>query len=361
VNTINTPRLEIDLDKIRHNTSGLIHRFQDLGISITGVTKASLGSPEIARAMLSGGVKAIGDSRIENIQRMKNAGINAPFILLRSPQISRVDDVVRFADISLNSELAVIEQLSAAAQRLGKRHRIILMVELGDLREGISPLDIDNFVDKCLKFSHLDIEGIGTNLTCFSGVKPDDRNMAKLGAIADRLQTRFGLNLVTISGGNSATLNWLFNTRSQIKFNNLRLGESILLGRETLYQESITDLHQDAITLVTSVIESQVKPSMPRGDMVKNAFGVKPVFEQRGDMLRCILDVGQQDVQLDGIQSLNPNISIVGASSDHLVVDASLSPLSVGSELKFSLNYAALLAAMTSPFVKRLYLGKTDP
>jgi len=350
-----TPRLEIDLYKIRHNAAFLTKKLKTLGISITGVTKASLGSPEIAKAMLSGGVSSIGDSRIENIQRMKESGVDATFILLRSPQISRVDDVVQYADISLNSELVVIEHLSAAAQRLGKRHRVILMLELGDLRDGIPPSKIEHFVAQCLKFSHIDIEGIGTNLTCLSGVEPDDENMAKLASIVNKLELQFGLDLATISGGNSATLHWVSNTNGPIHINNLRLGESILLGRETLFREPIVGLYQDAITLVTSVIESQVKPSMPYGKVGQNAFGLEPEFEELGEILRCILDIGQQDVHLDGIKPINPQITILGASSDHLVVNASLVPVSVGSELKFSLNYAALLTAMTSPFVKRNY------
>ena len=48
------PRLEIDLEKIHHNASTLVKRLRLRGISVTGVTKATLGSPEIAGVFASG-------------------------------------------------------------------------------------------------------------------------------------------------------------------------------------------------------------------------------------------------------------------------------------------------------------------
>ena len=47
-----------------------------------------------------------------------------------------------------------------------------------------------------------------------------------------------------------------------------------------------------------------------------------------------------------------PGVAIVGASSDHLVVEAEW-PLLVGEELRFQPGYSALLRAMTSPFVQK--------
>ena len=111
------PRLEIDLDKIFHNARTLVERLADRGISVTGVTKATLGSPEIAATMLSAGVSAIGDSRIENIEAMRRAGVAAPMTLIRAPMLSQVNEVVKNSDLSLNTELEVIRELSHAAQR----------------------------------------------------------------------------------------------------------------------------------------------------------------------------------------------------------------------------------------------------
>ena len=189
------PRLEIDLDKIHHNARTLVERLAERGISVTGVTKATLGSPEIAGALLRAGVSALGDSRIENIEAMRRARVPASMTLIRSPMLSQVDRVVAHADVSFNTELDVISKLSSAAQKARRTHGIVLMVELGDLREGIMPGDLENTVRETLRFPNIALEGIGTNLACRSGVSPDARNMAELSALADSIEATFGLTL----------------------------------------------------------------------------------------------------------------------------------------------------------------------
>lgn len=354
-----TPRLEIDLNKIRHNSALLTEKLGARGVSIIGVTKVALGDPSVARAMLAGGIRALGDSRINNIRRMRHAGINAEFTLLRSPQLSRVDEVVKYADISLNSELEVISQLSEAAQRQRCTHRILLMVELGDLREGIPLAELDQVVEQCLALPNIIIEGIGTNLTCLSGVKPDSLNMGRLSQAAKRIRGKYGLALPRVSGGNSSSLSWLCNSDQTGAINNLRLGEAILLGCDPLNRQALPGMYQNAVTLVAEVIEAKIKPSVPEGQLVQNAFGEFPEFIERGDIQRSILDLGQQDIQLEGITPELTDLEILGASSDHLVVDSSYHPQHVGDQLRFRLSYSALLAAMTSPFVEKIFVGQT--
>jgi len=354
-----SPRLEINLTRLRHNAAQLCDRLGGRGIALTGVTKVTLGEPRVARALLAGGLTSLGDSRIENIRRLREAGIDAELMLLRSPQLSRIDEVVRWADISLNSELAVIRQLSEAAGRLQRNHRIVLMVELGDLREGIPLAELEAVVEQCLHLPHIELAGIGTNLTCLNGVQPDTTNMGQLSAAAQQLEQRFGLSLSIVSGGNSATLDWLHHNPDAGQINHLRLGEAIMLGRETLHGEPISGLYQDAFTLVAEVIEARKKPSVPTGHCGPNAFGQVPVIAERGEIQRSILSMGQQDIQLNGLTPAYPGFDILGASSDHLVLDSSRCPLRVGDEVRFHLNYSALLAAMTSPYVARHYIGES--
>jgi predicted amino acid racemase len=261
------PRLEIDLAKIHHNARTLVELLADRGISITGVTKASLGSPEIAGALLRAGVSGLGDSRIENIEAMRLAGVSSPMTLIRSPMLSQADRVVTHADVSFNTEIDVISALSSAAQEVGRTHAIVLMVELGDLREGIMPGDLENIVRETLRFPNIALKGIGTNLACRSGVSPDAKNMAELSALADSIDATFGSmlgpTLDIVSGGNSGNLQWALSGADTGRINDLRLGESLLLGRETLHRQPIDGLHTDAITLIAEVIESKVKPSQP--------------------------------------------------------------------------------------------------
>lgn len=353
------PRLEIDLQKIEHNARTLVRLLAARGISVTGITKATLGSAEIAGALLSAGVRALGDSRIENIAAMRQAGIRAPMVLIRSPMLSQAQLVVAHADVSLNTELDVMSKLSSAAQEARVTHGVVVMIELGDLREGIMPADLDSTVRQILRFPNISLKGIGTNLACRSGVSPDTAKMSELSSLATLIEATFGLSLATISGGNSANIGWATSGAETGRINDLRLGEAILLGRETLHRQPIEGLHLDAITLVAEVIESKVKPSLPWGAIAQTAFGEKSPATDRGDIFQTILAIGEQDTDPSGL-SAPPGIEMLGSSSDHLVVSGP-SLVSVGSKVRFQLNYSAMLRAMTSPYVARTFSPSCAP
>lgn len=351
---IRAPRLEIDLDKIFHNAQTLVQRLGRRGISVTGVTKATLGSADVANELIRAGMSSLGDSRIETIESMRHANVASEMTLIRSPMISQAAQVVRFADVSCNTEVEVIRRLSAEARKAGHAHRVILMVELGDLREGIMPDDLIQAVRETLCLPNIVLEGIGTNLACRSGVSPGVNNMAKLTELAKLVEATTGQSLNVVSGGNSANLTWAFSGAATGRINNLRLGEAILLGREALQRLPIAGLYLDAITLVAEVIESNIKPTKPLGDIAQTAFGVQRATKDRGRVLQSILAIGRQDVDPDGLEAAN-GIRICDASSDHLVVESTDRALPIGAEVTFQLNYSAILRAMTSPFVGKLH------
>ena len=340
----------------------LVGSLAERGISVTGVTKATLGSPEIARAWLRAGVGGIGDSRVQNLQALRLAAIAARLTLIRSPMLTQVDLAIEVADVSLNTEIAIIRALSTAAVRAGRLHGIVLMVELGDLREGIMPLDLEGVARETLQLPNLTLDGIGTNLACRSGTSPDAANMGQLTALAGSIERTFVIKLSTISGGNSANLDWAFSGADVGRVNDLRLGEALLLGREPLHRQAIVGLHTDAITLVAEVIESKRKPSLPWGHLAQNASGVTLRHERRdergGETLQAILAIGEQDTDCAAIIS-PPGVDIIGASSDHLVVDCGPTLLPVGAEVRFGLGYGALVRAMTSPFVAQVIVPGT--
>jgi predicted amino acid racemase len=348
------PRLEIDLKKLHHNTQTLVRRLSAVGISVTGMSKATLGSPKIAVTLLSAGATAIGDSRVENIERLRNAGISAKAVLTRSPMLSQVARVSAIADVSLNTELDIIDGLSIASRKASRTHGVILMVELGDLREGIMPADLKDVVRRTLCFPNIALEGIGTNLACLSGVMPNADKMAELSSLADGIEAAFGLHLNVVSGGNSANVAWALGGGRRGRVNNLRLGEALLLGRDTLNRRPLVGLHTDSFTLVAEVIESGNKPTESRERAPQGAFQETPSTEGRGGVSRAILALGLQDVDIRGLAP-PAGIEILGASGDHLVVARAASPLRIGEEVAFQLTYEALVGAMTSPFVAEVY------
>lgn len=356
---MSAPRLEVHLERIHHNARVLVDWLSLRHIGVTAVTKATLGCPEIGAELVRAGVSGLGDSRVENLERLRAGGITAPLTLIRSPMGSQAGRVVRVADTSLNTELAVISQLSLATQRQGCTHRVILMVELGDLREGIMPADLAMVVQEVLPLPGIVLAGIGTNLACQSGVEPDAAKMAELSALATAIEARFSISLDVVSGGNSANLDWAFNCLHPGRVDDLRLGEAILLGREPLHRRAIPDLHVDAFTLVAEVIESKVKPSVPWGTIAEGAFGPVEPPADRGLTLRAVLALGRQDVDPSSLL-LPPGFHLLGASSDHLVVEGPDQATQVGAEVRFGLDYAGVMRAMTSPFITRTLLGAGD-
>jgi predicted amino acid racemase len=354
------PRIEINLDKLIYNARKLTALFGSKGIHITAVTKGVCGSLIIANALLKSGIHSIGDSHIANIQKMREGGINAQFILLRSPMPSEVEQVVEFADVSLNSEISVIKLLADHATKRGITHRVILMVELGDLREGILPSDLELVVKETIDMHSIKLAGIGTNLACFGGVRPSEAKMRELSAIAGNLQRKLGINFEFVSGGNSANYQWFVSTPDVGHVNHLRIGEAILLGCDALTREQIPGLYTDAFTLVAEVIEFKTKPSKPYGEIAQDAFGHIPVFKDKGNMRRAILALGRQDTDVSAIKP-RVKVNILGASSDHLILDIKEQSLGVGAVVRFDVGYSALLRALMSPYVEKVYLPRSRP
>jgi len=349
------PQLLVDRQKLTHNVKVLVDQCHAQGLSVMGVTKVFCAHQDMTQCYLDGGVDFLADSRVENLQRLKDFPV--PKVLLRLPMHSEADLVVAYSDISLNSEISTIFALDQAAQRQGKKHSIILMIDLGDLREGIWPTDFDEIVHTILAFDHIELYGIGVNLTCYGGVVPKAENLGQLVEFATRLKDDFELELKMVSGGNSSSLYLLTGEGLPKGVNNLRLGEALVLGRETAYGDAISGTHQDAFQLVAQVIELKEKPSVPIGEIGMDAFGNKPTFVDKGIRKRAIIGVGRQDVNVSNLIPVDERIEIIGASSDHLIVDVTdVSGLKVGDLVSFNLEYGALLSLATSPYVKKIMI-----
>jgi len=229
------------------------------------------------------------------------------------------------------------------------------MVELGDLREGIAVEDVAEAVRVVRGFPSLRLVGLGANLACQNGVVPADRNMEVLSDLVTRIESEHGMAMTTVSGGNSANLEWALTTSGVGRINDLRLGEAILLGVDPLNRTPIAGLHLDAFTLIAEAIEVADKPAQPWGARAQAAYGDPPVRGGSGTTRQAILAIGRQDVDPGGLHPPE-GVTVLGASSDHLVVDLGDHPAAVGDELSFGVGYGALLRAMTSPFVAKVEL-----
>lgn len=349
-----SPRIAIDLDKVERNARAIVGLCD--GISVVGVTKATCGDPAVARAMLDGGVAMLGDSRTDNLRRLRAGGIEGPLLLLRSPRPSAVDDVVRWADISLNSELETVHGLGRAAVEAGVEHGVVVMVDLGDRREGVMPSEVAGVTREVHATEGVRLDGVGTNLACFAGVVPTREKMDRLVSIAREVEDDLGVRLPIVSGGNSANVPLQMAEGHPAGVNHLRIGEAILLGLETVGRTPIPGTHQDAFVIEGELVEARPKPSAPDGVVGQDAFGHVPEMEDRGIIRAGLVALGRQDVDPDTLSPLDGSVRVLGASSDHLVVDLGGLEAGVGDVVRLLPGYGSLLRAMTSPYVEKVHL-----
>ncbi|TLP55494.1 alanine/ornithine racemase family PLP-dependent enzyme [Parasedimentitalea maritima] len=352
-----SPRVEIDLGKIQSNARCLVRRLGARGISVTGVTKAVCGHPDVAVAMVEGGVASLADARIKNVVRMRMEGIKCPISMIRAPLLSEMEDVVRCCDTSYNTEMDTILKLGAAAKKQGNSHDVILMVEMGDMREGILPVNLNDCATQVIATPGVALRGIAANFACMSDVAPTAGDMAMLSRLADQVEGDCGPVVVLVSGGGSANLPWALGEVSTGRVNNLRLGEAILLGTNPVTGHPITGLHTDAFTLFAEVIETSRKPSLLSTKSIAPALGILKLVQSDDLRARTILAVGQQDTDTSGLK-FPSGMAFIGATSDHTVVDTAKSAVPVGSEMKMGMNYNALMRAMSALDVAKVVYGK---
>ncbi|MEG2194961.1 MAG: alanine/ornithine racemase family PLP-dependent enzyme [Terrisporobacter sp.] len=363
----NYPILEINLNKILDNTKFIVDICNQKGINIAGVIKGVNADSQITNVLEEGGCKYIASSRIEQLINLKEEGIESESMLIRMPMVHEIKKVVDKIDISLNSEIKTINLLEKECKKQNKSHKVILMMDLGDLREGFfnkdELIDIALYIENNLRYVKL--YGIGTNLSCYGSIKPSYKNLNYLCEVAEEVENKIGRQLDIISGGSTTTLPLVLDDNIPSKINNLRVGEALLVGRDLIdyWGYDLNKMHKDTLILKAEVIEIKEKPSYPIGEMFLDAFGNKPTYEDRGIRRRAILAVGRQDfVNHRDLVPLDENVEIVGSSSDHLIVDIedSETNFQIGDIMSFGMFYSNALYLTSSKYVNKYYVQLED-
>ena len=347
------PQLEFDLALLRSNAAAVISRCRGMGIRVCGVVKGVDGLPEAARVLRAAGAEELGTSRLEQVAKCRAAGVPGPWLLIRIPGLTELPDVVALCETSLQSEWPTLLALEEECLRQNKTHRVIVMTDLGDLREGF--WDKKELVDVCERVErelpHVQLAGIGVNLTCYGSTKPTPEKMNELVGLARQVEQRIGRKLEIVSGGATSSFTLVHWGTMPAGVNHLRIGEAILLGKDLQVDWGIRDmdyLRMDALTLRAEVVEVKDKPTYPIGEFAIDAFGRKPVYEDRGIRRRAILALGRADVgELESLIPREPGLTVIGGSSDHCIVDVEDCPrrLQVGDIVEFSLCYSHMLYA----------------
>ncbi len=356
------PALVIDHERLRENVRIVADWCRESGIFLTGVIKGAGGIVSVAEDFVAGGAKIIASSRLEQLRRCKEAGIGVPLMMIRVPMLSEVDELVRTAEYSLNSERITLDALNKAAGAAGVTHRVVLMADLGDLREGYFDHDelvrVAAYVEN--ELPNLTLAGVGTNLGCYGSVMATEDKMQELADIASRVEAAVGHELEIVSGGATSSLMAVFDHYMPAKINMLRVGAAILAGpledMRTCYGYSEMEaLYDDAFTLEAQVIEVKKKASHPIGKLGVDAFGQKQVYTDRGIRTRALVAIGRADYgDISDLVPTVPGMEVIGASGDHTILDIEdvEEPITVGDIIRFKLKYSAILRISGSENVK---------
>lgn len=354
------PVIDIYINKIEENAVQIQKMLKEKNIDLTAVVKGFAGDLKVFKAFQNAAVNSIADSRLQNIKKYREAGYQGEIMMLRIPMPSELKEAVKYIDTTLLSEIKTARAAAEAAVKANKEIKVIIMVDLGDRREGVLAENLQKLAAEIIKLDGLKLDGIGTNLGCFAGVLPDENNTKKLIELKHDLEEEFSLKLNRISAGNTATTILLNNHDLSSKINNLRIGEGILLGTDIINERLFKDLNHYNFRLRAEIIELQAKPSNPEGEMAFDGKGRNQILKDKGLRKRAIAAVGKQDIDYHGLYPLDKGIEVLGASSDHLILDLTdlKKELAVGDIITFKMNYSAMLRAMTSAYVEKNYLYK---
>lgn len=365
---MNYPRLTINLAQVRHNIDTVTEKCKKFGIRVAGVNKVTWGDPEVARVMDSSNLSEIASSRIAQLEKMKKAGLDKPLMLIRVPMASEADRIVKTADISLHSDLDVLKAFNRAAEEHGKKHKVILMIEMGDLREGIWDHDeLMNIVNEVeYHMPGLVLSGVGTNLGCYGSILSTPEKMTELVQYAREIEEKIGRKLEYVSGGGTRAFARVLEGNMPEGINHLRIGCCILLARELneVWGMDLSEFYHNIFNLQAEILEVRKKPTHPFGEIGVDAFRNKPTYEDRGVRTKALLGVGKADFgqDLSCLKARDAGIEIVGASSDHLIVDVEDAgrEFHSGEVITIGLDYGAILACMASPEVRVEYINSAE-
>lgn len=360
--TDRNPKLIIDLNKLRNNIDKVQNMCKDAGVEIAGVIKGFTGLPEVAAQFERAGCKFIASSRVEQLEAVRKYGIQTPLMMIRIPMISEAADIVRVTDISLNSSVEVLKELNKQAGLQDKKHKVILMADLGDLREGF--WDKEEMLEAALMVEYdlhnLELAGVGTNVGCYGAIAPTPDKLNELVAIADMIEEKIGRELEFISGGATSSLTTLIDGELPSRINMLRIGEGIILAidLQEYWGYDMSYLYKDVFTLRAEVLEVREKPTHPVGKIMIDCFGNTPTYEDRGIRKRALVGIGRVDYgSPEDLVCKDESISVVGASSDHTILDVEAAgDIRVGDTVDFKVCYANLVYLTSSDNINKVYI-----
>lgn len=350
--------LKLYKKELQHNFEFLDKLFKEKDIKWGITTKLVCGNRSYLKEVIDLGIGEVHDSRISNLRVIKEMAPETVTVYIKPPPLNILPDIVKYADISLNTELSTMNALSEEAQKQDKLHKVIIMIEMGDLREGVMRDDLIHFYEKVFRLPGIRVVGLGTNLNCLHGVMPDEDKLIQLVLYKQIIELRFKRDIPLVSGGTTVTIPLLLRNLLPHGVNHFRVGEALFFGKNLFTDGVIEGMSDRVLEFYTQIIELSEKPMAPMGELGTNPQGKKSVIpdEDYGKTsYRAIVDIGVLDIQPNYLIPVDDHINITDASSDMLILDVGSNPdaLKVGDMIRFKLKYMGALGLMSSYYIEK--------
>ncbi len=348
--------IELNRRKLRHNYKFLNKVFQDHHIQWGVVTKLLCGNKTFIREVLSLGVNEVHDSRISNLKTLKEIDPEIQTVYIKPPPKKSIPALIKYADTSFNTSYETIKMISDEVTKLGKTHKVIIMIELGDLREGVMGDDLMAFYAKVFELPGIEVIGIGANLNCLNGIMPTQDKLIQLSLYKQLIEAKFNKKIPWVTGGSSVTIPLILKKLIPKGVNHFRVGETLYRGVDLFDDKIIRGMKADVFRLHAEIIEVMEKPKVPTGEIGKNVAGETPEIDESNygkTSFRAILDIGLLDINPDDLSPEDQSIEVSGASSDMIVMDIGENGNNymVGDMITFKLSYMGILAVMSSSYI----------
>ena len=341
-----------------HNYGFLDDLFRKNGQSWGVVSKLLCGNKTFLDVLLSLKPNEVHDSRLSNLKMIKKINPDVQTVYIKPPPRMSVKNLIRYADVSFNTEYETLKVVSNEAVRQDKVHKIIIMVEMGDLREGVMGENLLDFYSRVFELPNIEVIGLGTNLNCLNGVMPSHDKLIQLSLYKQLIETKFNKKIRWVSGGTSVAIPLLIKGYIPKGNNHFRVGETLFFGNDLIAQKPIRGMKSDVFRLYAEIIELTEKPKVPMGVIGQNVAGETPEFDERDigkTSYRAILDLGLLDIDLKNITPENKSMEFSGASSDMIVLDIGKNRkgYKVGDLIPFRLNYMGVLSILNSNYIEK--------
>lgn len=351
--------LTLNRDKFKDNFNFLKRMFEENDVSWGVVSKLLCGNRLFLKELIDLGVEEIHDSRISNLAKIKEINPDIQTVYIKPVSKRNVSKMVKYADVSLNSELTTIQWISEESVKQNKIHKIIIMVETGDLREGVMGDHLIDFYEGIFELPNIEVIGLGTNLNCLNGVMPSSDKLIQLSLYKQIIELKFNKKIPWVSAGTSVTIPLMLHKQLPKGINHFRVGETLYFGVDLFEEKVIEGMHGDVFQLYAEIIEMQQKPLLPTGVLAANPQGeIAEIDESLYGLssYRAILDIGLLDVDPKYLIPEDGEFEILGASSDMIILNLGQNPkkYKVGDVIIFNLKYMGALGILNSSYVDKV-------